>query len=80
MLRAAILPELMILGEAVRQLSPEAQASFPDIDWPGYIGLRNVLIHQYRRVKLDEIWTIVDEEVRELHRKFQRFLSDEEVS
>lgn len=62
----AILHQLTILGEAVRRLTPEFRFEHSEVDWSGYVGLRNVVIHQYDRVNLDLIWTIATEEIPEL--------------
>jgi len=47
LLQSAVLHQLLLLGEAVRRLTSNFRADHSEIDWQGYIGLRNVLIHQY---------------------------------
>jgi len=59
LLQSAVLHQLLVLGEAVRRLSDGFRAAHPEIDWSGYVGLRNVLIHQYDEVDLGEIWKII---------------------
>jgi uncharacterized protein with HEPN domain len=45
-----------IVGEACRALSDDYRTQRPDIDWTGFIGLRNVLVHAYHRVQPDLLW------------------------
>lgn len=37
-------------------MSPEGRAAFPEVDWAGPIGLRNVLVHAYHRVQPELLW------------------------
>jgi uncharacterized protein with HEPN domain len=44
---------LVEVGEASRALTEPARAAMPEVDWAGFIGLRNVLVHAYHRVQAD---------------------------
>lgn len=37
-------------------MSPEGRSAYPDVDWTGLIGLRNVLVHAYHRVQPELLW------------------------
>lgn len=54
--RSAVLHQLLILGEAVRRLSPALRARHPTIAWQRIASMRNSLIHEYDRVDLDIVW------------------------
>lgn len=41
---------LEIIGEAAKQVPDDLRARYPDIDWRGMAGLRDVIIHQYDRI------------------------------
>lgn len=45
-----------IIGEAARAMSPEGRSRFPDVDWAGLIGLRNILVHAYHRIQPELLW------------------------
>jgi len=45
-----------VVGEAARAMSPEAREAHADVDWAGFIGLRNVLVHAYHRIQPDLLW------------------------
>ena len=55
-LQDALLRCLEVMGEATKRLSAECRASHPEIPWRGMAGLRDVLIHAYDRVDLQEVW------------------------
>ncbi|MCX6672544.1 MAG: DUF86 domain-containing protein [Methanothrix sp.] len=46
---------VQVAGEAANQLSDSIKNQCPDIPWKGIIGMRNVLVHQYFGLDLDEI-------------------------
>ena len=47
---------LEILGEATKRLSPEFRRLHPDLPWRAMAGMRDVLIHAYDQVDLEEVW------------------------
>lgn len=59
----AILRNLAVIGEAVRALPQDTTSAIPDIPWAAIAGLRNVVIHEYFRVRPDLIIDIVDNEL-----------------
>ena len=44
------------MGEAVKRISPELREQHSDLPWRGMAGMRDLLIHAYDRVDLDEVW------------------------
>lgn len=52
----AVVRELEIVGEAVRNLSTAFIEKYPDIPWRRVKAMRNVLIHQYFGVDLKVVW------------------------
>lgn len=54
--QSAILYQLMIVGEAVKRLSLEFRLAHPNIRWTPMAGMRDVLIHAYDTVDLNEVW------------------------
>jgi len=66
MFRLAIERELEIMGEAARRVSEECLEEHPEIPWPGIIGQRNVIAHEYGDVRLEWMWVVATERVSEL--------------
>lgn len=57
----AVIRSIEIIGEAAGKVSPETQAAHPDIPWREMIGMRHRLIHGYAEVRLDLVWTVVEQ-------------------
>ena len=55
-LQDALIRCLEVLGEAVKRLSPELRDQHRDLPWRGMAGMRDLLIHAYDRVDLEEVW------------------------
>jgi hypothetical protein len=55
-LQDALLRCLEVMGEATKRLSAGCRASHPEIPWRAMAGLRDVLIHAYDKVDLQEVW------------------------
>ena len=48
----AVLYQLVIIGEAVRQIPGPARKHYPEIEWRKVAGVRDVIVHGYHRVEL----------------------------
>jgi uncharacterized protein with HEPN domain len=63
----AVIRNLEIVGQIVRDLGPEALAAQrPEIPWASIAGTRNILTHQYLGVDLSLVWNIVERELEAL--------------
>lgn len=60
MIQDAVIRNLEIIGEAVKNLSPAFRGEHPDVPWKQISGLRDVLIHHYFGVDLDSVWLVVE--------------------
>lgn len=65
-LQLAVIRLLEIVGEAAKNVSDEYKAGHPEIQWKKMAGMRDVLIHAYHEVDLDEVWRIVTRSIPEL--------------
>ena len=59
----AVVRQLEIVGEATKRISKEFRAKYPDIPWSDMAGMRDVLIHGYDIVDLNEVWKTVNVDV-----------------
>jgi uncharacterized protein with HEPN domain len=64
--QAAILYFFIVIGEATKRLSAEFRDTYPQIDWNGMAGMRDILAHQYDRVNVQVIWDAVQTDLPEL--------------
>jgi uncharacterized protein with HEPN domain len=56
----AVLHNLAVIGEAAKRVDMAYRAQHPTIPWRSMSGLRDVLIHQYDRVRLELVWAAVE--------------------
>ena len=66
--QSAVLHQLLVIGEAVKRLSPEFRAAHPEVPWRLIAGTRDKLIHFYEGVDLEEVWKMVTSDLPELIR------------
>ena len=64
--RDALLYNLLILGEAVKALGEETRARRPEIPWRQIAGLRDLLAHEYYRIDVAEIDSIIEHDLTPL--------------
>ncbi|MEM9955150.1 MAG: DUF86 domain-containing protein [Chloroflexota bacterium] len=67
---------LMIIGEATKNLSTEFQNQYTDVDWRNIAGLRNIITHEYFRLNLKLIWDVIENELPKLKEQVKEILED----
>lgn len=76
LIQGAVLRYLQTLGESIKRLSVTLRSQYPDVAWRGIVALRNVLVHDYLEIDLDEIWDIVEMDLPVLKKQIQTMLDD----
>lgn len=67
----AVLRNLEIIGEAIKQIPDDVRRSNPQIEWRKIAGLRDILIHAYFGVDMEIVWDIVTTKLPDLERNVQ---------
>ncbi len=67
---------LQVFGEAAFKLPKELQDRHPEVPWDDIIGMRHILVHDYFRVDLDLVWSVVQNDLPALKSKLQSILRD----
>ena len=75
-LQDAVIRNVEVIGEAAKRVSAEARAAWP-LDWKAICGMRDVLIHDYIGVDLDEVWNVASLRIPELQAVLERLLGGE---
>lgn len=66
MIQDAVVRNLEIIGEAVKNLSDSLKASHGNIPWKSIAGMRDKVIHEYFGVNLELVWEAVERDLPEL--------------
>jgi uncharacterized protein with HEPN domain len=66
MRHSAIVRQIEIVGEATKRLSEEFRNSQPEIPWRSMAGMRDVVIHGYDHVDLEEVWKVAETDIPKL--------------
>ena len=74
--QSAVLHQLLIIGEAVKRISPEFRVAHPEVPWKLIAGARDKLIHFYEGVDLEEVWKMVISDLPELISQIEPLLPD----
>ena len=61
--QSAVLHQLLVLGEAVKRLSPEFRQRHPGIPWRQAAGMRDIVIHNYDGVDLSEVYRTLERDL-----------------
>ena len=74
--RSAVVFELLVIGEAVKRLSPEFRAAHPEVDWAPMAGMRNRLIHAYDDIDFNIVWDVVTGALPRLREQLKPWLPE----
>jgi len=70
----AILRNIQIIGEASKHIPDEIVMKYPDIDWSGISGMRDIITHRYFRVDWHLLWTSIRDELPLLKSQVQKLI------
>ncbi len=76
-LQDAVIRNVEVIWEAAKRVSAAMRARLPSLDWKAICGMRDVLIHDYIGVDLDEVWNVASSRIPELQAVLEEFLAGE---
>ena len=74
--QSAIIRQLEIIGEAVKNIPNLFREKYPKIAWKDIAGFRDVLSHAYFGVNLDRVWNIVEFDLPKLKQEIIKIRVD----
>jgi len=77
MLRDAVIRNLEIMGEAVKNLPDEVRERHLEIEWREIARFRDVVAHRYFATDYEIIWDIVQKDIPDLVPKIEEVIEKE---
>jgi uncharacterized protein with HEPN domain len=75
MMRAAVVRNIEIIGEATKRLPEDVQDREPGIPWKSIAGMRDVVIHDYFEIDDEIVWNVVERELPRLREAIERLMA-----
>ena len=69
-----IIHNILLIGEAATRISEDLKNENKEIPWSQITGVRNILVHNYFGIDLEEIWSTVTRDLPDLKRNITTIL------
>jgi uncharacterized protein with HEPN domain len=66
MLHTFVTHQIQVIGEAATGITPAFQQAHPEIAWTDITGMRHKIVHDYRDVDLEVVWSTATDSLPEL--------------
>ena len=73
----AVIRNLSIIGEAIKNISNELKKKYPEIPWAEIIGMRNKTIHEYFGVDENILWKTIRQDIPKLQKQILGIIKEE---
>jgi len=75
--QSAIVREIEIIGEAVKNLPISFREKYSSVPWRDIAGMRDVIIHSYFDIDLDAVWKTIKDDLPRLGYQIESILKQE---
>src|SRR5207237_226000 len=62
-LRYAVERNFTVIGEAAKRVPASVREENPHIPWKEMAGMRDMIIHEYDEIDLDEVWGTIERDI-----------------
>ncbi len=73
----AIIRNIEIIGEAVKNIPEDSRNLYPNIPWKNMAGMRDKLIHHYFGINIDIVWDVVKTDLPEIIKKIEEIFEQQ---
>jgi len=72
----AVVYNILAVGEAAYHLTKAFQREHPDTPWEDIMKMRNILAHDYYKLKLQTVWEVVQHDLPPLRKQVTRYIAE----
>lgn len=76
LIQDAVIRNFEIIGEATKKISLDLRSKYTNIPWKNIAGLRDILIHDYLNVDINQVWNIIEFNLNELNLNLKRLINE----
>jgi uncharacterized protein with HEPN domain len=77
LIQSGVIRQIELMGEATKHLTGEFKARYQEIPWKKMAGMRDILIHSYDYIDLDEVWNAVQISIPDIIKKIDQIFQKE---
>ncbi|HEY4514980.1 MAG TPA: DUF86 domain-containing protein [Candidatus Paceibacterota bacterium] len=73
LIQSAVIRQIEIVGEATKNLSIDLREQEKEVPWQDITGMRDMLIHEYFGVDIEEVWKTATDDIPRLKELIQKY-------
>lgn len=74
--RYAVERQVLVIGEAAKNISDTLKDNHPEIPWSAIVGQRNIIAHEYGDILVERIWLLAVESIPELLKRIEYLIPE----
>jgi uncharacterized protein with HEPN domain len=75
----AVTHNLLIIGEATKQISDTLRSRYPQIQWQAIAGMRDIIAHAYFSINSRIVWNVIQQDLQPLKNCIEQIQKDENL-
>lgn len=77
-LSRAVSRSIQVIGEAAKRVPEDIRKKYDHIPWKQMTGMRDVVVHEYDEIDIDQVWEVVDHNIPEVLPMIEEILEQEQ--
>jgi uncharacterized protein with HEPN domain len=74
--KSAVTHQILILGEASKNIPEDIKSQAPNLDWKSIAGMRDRLIHAYFKVDYNILWDTAKNRVPKVEKELEKLIDE----